>query len=117
MLTTFSRISFSVALTTRRRSLHVVGEVVRLDHADDDVAFQVALGARRFEHPVGLADSRSGLVRRVQCQVQLEHVHGRFADEAEGRAFGEAIDERPKLVLCDPARFGYAVDLIVGGCG
>ena len=96
-----------------------LGAPVRLDEADDDVLAVVAAAAPLVQHRVGLADARRGAevdaqlsaghhvrLRRVERQVELEHVHAGLAEEAERAAVGVLVDEVEHLGRVEAARFG-----------
>ena len=48
------------------------------------------------------------LLRRVERQIELQHVDMRLADDAEEAALGVGLDELPDLVLRQAARLGDA---------
>ena len=88
------------------RGLAAVG----LDETDDDVLAALAAAAALVQHRVGLPHARSGAevdaersarhgrrLRLVEREVELEHVHGRLAEEAERTAVGVLVDQLEHL--------------------
>ncbi len=88
-----------------------VRPAVRLDERHDDVGAAVAAPLTLAEHGEGLADAGGGtevhaerpsshhgkpvpeLARRVEREVELEHVHRRLAEHAERPSVGVLVDE------------------------
>ena len=104
---------------------------VRLDVPDDDVLAVVAAAAAFVQHREGLADTGGRTevdaerpschcysltlgADRVECEVQLEHVDARLAEEAERALVGVLTDERHDLIEREAAHLGDARRLEAG---
>ena len=52
-------------------------------------------------------------LRRVQRQVQLQHIHSRIAQKTELSPFGVLGDQLANRILAHAARLGHALRLVV----